>query len=407
MNRWYKVAIFNLIVLAFLGFVLRYKINFPLEFIEQKKLLHAHSHFAFSGWVNFLLQLLVLHHFTNLYTTQQKTWDRFFLFSLVVNYGMIISFAMYGYSPGSIVLSTLSLFLSYFFCYKIYQALRGNTYAISTRFIIASLFFLVLSSLGPYTLATIMVTKNTNQYFYHNALYFFLHFQYNGWFTFAILGFLFKKIEASPMYSRKVANWVLILMVATCIPGYFLTTLWHKMPVVIIINNIITSLVQLYALWLLLGILYRNIKSGYSTMPVLVKWMYSLAIAAFVLKTVLQCFSAHPQLGQLAFSYRSIIIGYLHLIFLVFVSIYMLGIVAETGILPLKHALTRWGLIVFSASVIVNEILLGIQGVMSIFYIYHSSVNILLFVNTIIILVGAILLYMAALKKPTLVVADE
>jgi hypothetical protein len=400
MNRWYKVAIFNLVILAFLGFVLRYKINFPLEFVEQKKLLHAHSHFAFSGWISFLLQLLGLHHFTNLYKAQQKTWDGFFLLSVVVNYGMIFSFAMYGYSLWSIVLSTASLFLSYFFCYKVYRDLRNNIQAISTRFIMASLFFLVLSSLGPYTLAAIMLTKNTDQYFYHNALYFFLHFQYNGWFTFAILGFLLKKIELGTLYSRKTANTLLILLALTCIPGNFLTTLWHKMPVAVIVINVITALVQLVALWLVVVMLYRNMKTVYSTLPVLVKWMYSLAIAAFVLKTVLQCFSAHPQIGQLAFAYRSIIIGYLHLIFLVFVSIYMLGILAEAGILPLQRAITRWGLIVFSASVVVNEILLGVQGVMSIFYIFHNSVNMLLFLNTIIILAGAIMLFLASLKSP-------
>ena len=400
MNRWYRVALFNLVILAFLGVVLRYKINFPLEFIEQKKLLHAHSHFAFSGWVGFLLQLLVLLHFTNLYERATTFWNRFFVASLIVNYSMIVSFALHGYSVFSIILSTSSLFLSYIFCFKVYYAVRGGLHLNSVRFLVAALFFVLLSSLGPYALAFIIATKTSDQYLNHNALYYFLHFQYNGWFTFAILAFLFRKLESSKYYDKRTANIVFVLLAATCIPGYLLTTLWKSMPVAIIAINALTALLQLVAIWYLVKLLQRNVKSGYLGLPGICKWLYSLAIAAFILKTLLQCFSAHPQLGQLAFAYRPIIIGYLHLIFLVFVSIYMLGILAETQVLQLNSKLTRTGLIVFSATVIINEILLAVQGVMSISYIYLSSVNEMLFYNTVLILLGAILLFAAVLKKP-------
>jgi hypothetical protein len=400
MKRWYQVALFNLFILACLGFILRYKINFPLEFLEQKKMLHAHSHFAFNGWVSFLLQLIILDNFTNSYSKSMKFWNRFFTLSTIVNYAMIISFALQGYSALSIIISTAALILSYVFTYKIYRNIGGacKTY-ISTRFILTALFFLVLSSLGPYALAYITVSKNVHQYYYHNALYFFLHFQYNGWFMFAVLGFLMRKIEQSKLYNYKHARWLFLLLATTCIPAYFLTALWHDTPAIVTIINVITAVASLAALYFLYLLLAKCMKTIFNQMPVYCKWLYGISIAAFILKTLLQCFSAHPQLGQMAFAFRPIIIGYLHLIFLIFVSLYLVGMLAEKGVINLSFAITRIGIIVFTSAVILNELLLAIQGFASIYYIYTPAVNILLFVNTGFIIVGAYLLFAASRKK--------
>src|SRR5215210_398988 len=188
MKKWYTVALFNLVVLALLGLTLRYKINFPLPIFHQENLLHAHSHFAFNGWIGFMLQLLILDEFADHYENAKRFWDRFFIASTLVNYAMIISFAWVGYAGVSIVLSTIALWLSYVFAYKMYKTLSSvENKKISIKFIKGSLFFLMLSSLGPYALAILIATKTGDAYSSHNALYFFLHFQYNGWFTFAVL----------------------------------------------------------------------------------------------------------------------------------------------------------------------------------------------------------------------------
>ena len=38
---------------------MRYKIAYYLPFIEQANFLHAHSHFAFSGWITQVLMVLM------------------------------------------------------------------------------------------------------------------------------------------------------------------------------------------------------------------------------------------------------------------------------------------------------------------------------------------------------------
>src|SRR3954451_12121877 len=113
MKKWYNVALFNLVVLTLLGLTLRYKISFPLPFIKQENLLHAHSHFAFNGWISFLLQLLVLDEYTNEYKDRTRFWDQFFVVSTIVNYAMIISFAWVGYAGIFIIISTIALLVAY------------------------------------------------------------------------------------------------------------------------------------------------------------------------------------------------------------------------------------------------------------------------------------------------------
>ena len=400
MMKWYRLALFNLVVLAALGLLLRYKISFPLEIFEQKNILHAHSHFAFSGWLSFILQLLVLNKFTTDYEKNLRFWHRFFTVSTVINYGMIVSFIWVGYTGMSIALSTLTLFLSYIFIFKIFKALPlSDNSKISVAFLKASLWFLVLSSLGSYALALVIATKSTHQYWYHNALYFFLHFQYNGWFTFAVLAFFIKSLERSAAFNLKHARRFFMLLAVTCIPSYLFTSLWHQRPIVITTIIIITAVVQTCSLYYLFQLLYKNTKHVFAQMPVICKWLYSLAILAFVLKILLQLLSGYPQLGQLAFGFRPIIIGYLHLIFLAFITMYLIALLADLKIIDLNYRITSFGLITFAAGIIINEILLAIQGLAAISYIYLPQINLWLFGNTFILLAGAILLFIASGKK--------
>ncbi|MCY7421752.1 MAG: hypothetical protein LH478_08430 [Chitinophagaceae bacterium] len=53
----------------------------------------------------------------------------------------------------------------------------------------------------------------------------------------------------------------------------------------------------------------------------------------------------------------------------------------------------------FSGAVIINEVLLGLQGFASITYHYFPSLNFLLFVNTVLLPARAILIYISWLQK--------
>ena len=45
-QKYSKIALINLSVVALIGVIMRYKIGFDFPFFDQKHLQHAHSHFA-------------------------------------------------------------------------------------------------------------------------------------------------------------------------------------------------------------------------------------------------------------------------------------------------------------------------------------------------------------------------
>ncbi len=125
-RKWLQLSFLNLLIVAAIGVVLRYKIAYSLSFIDQKKLLHGHSHFAFSGWVSlalmaFIVSRLSVHRGQDLF----KKYNRILFANLLCAYGMLVSFPIQGYGLFSILFSTLSLFVSYWFAILVWRDIKG------------------------------------------------------------------------------------------------------------------------------------------------------------------------------------------------------------------------------------------------------------------------------------------
>src|SRR5579872_7200056 len=60
-RRWSALSLLNFVIVSILGILLRYKIAFPWPAVNYKFLLHAHSHFAFSGWLSTALFTAFVH----------------------------------------------------------------------------------------------------------------------------------------------------------------------------------------------------------------------------------------------------------------------------------------------------------------------------------------------------------
>src|ERR1035437_5552734 len=142
--------------------------------------------------------------------------------NFVTAYGMLLSFPFQGYGLISISFSTLSIFVSYAFAIMYWRDLnRMKVKSISHLWFKAALIFFCMSSVGPFTLADMMATSNINQNWSLAALYFFLHFQYNGWFFFAGMGLLTKKLENAGV-DQKALLAVFRLFVFACPTAYLL-----------------------------------------------------------------------------------------------------------------------------------------------------------------------------------------
>jgi hypothetical protein len=402
LRRWLHISLLNLLIVAFIGVILRYKIAFSLPFINQKYLLHGHSHFAFAGWITQVLMALLVQYLGQYKGEEVFKKYRWLLFgNCITAYGMLLFFPLQGYGFGSISFSTLSIINSYVFTIRYWKDLNAMTFKSTSHcWYKAALFFNVISSLGAFSLAYMMASKIMHQNWYLSAVYFFLHFQYNGWFFFAGMGLLVSKLEkvVSAAKQLKIIFWLFCL---ACVPAYFLSALWMPIPI-FIYWLVIASAIAQFAGWMMFVKLIRKnkevLKPYFSRRgrPLLL-----LSAIALTIKLLLQLGSTHPALSQLVFGFRPIVIGYLHLVLLSVITIFILGYIVTMNLLVTgKYFMV--GVWVFISGIIVNEMLLMIQGVTGLNYIIVPFINEALFAAAIIMFSGILILNLNSAAENTL-----
>jgi hypothetical protein len=359
-------ATVNLFIVSVLGVVLRYKQSFALPILDYKYLLNAHSHFAFSGWITTALFSGLLYILTTSGVRLSSVYRYQFWLNQLSSFGMLVSFTCQGYGPISIVFSAISVLFSYWFAVKYFRDMRNARWPPVVKLCVRmALLFLVLSSAGPYLLAYSMSHHVGSISFYYNAIYLYLHFQYNGWFSFGVIALFFWSVfrYGTPVACSLGSAFVWLLAIA-CIPAYCLSLLWTDPPAWIWAVGVFSVLLQVAALIILSIFLRRNIRGWSGQMPGVTRNIWTLAFAAFALKLGLQAMSVVPQLGNLAFSHRSVIIAYLHLVVLCFVTFMLLGFFISQGLLSLRAGAARTGLLLFIVGVVLNEVILLIQSLM-------------------------------------------
>ena len=345
-----RLSFFNLFIVALIGLLLRSNAFIPLPF-SFKNLLHGHSHFAFGGWVMPLLIWLIMSYFPEL--TEKisiKDWRNIVFMVFISAYGMLLSFPVQGYGVISNIFSTLSILAGFYLAKLIWQASGQTKKNVSYKFLSAGLFYMVLSSLGPFATGPLVAFGQAGTPLYQNVIYFFLHFQYNGWFSFTILAILIKIIEEKNGANN--ANKVFILFNLSCIPGYFLSILWDHPSQVFYFIGGMAGILQLTGVYFLVKD-YRMIRIEQP----FVRNIIVLALTAIVLKTVLQLASAFPFFADLAFLNRNFIIAYLHLVLVGFISLSGLAFILKSD--PgLVTSNMKAGIIIFIFSFITTELLL-------------------------------------------------
>lgn len=392
LHNWLRISFFNLLLVSLIGVTLRYKIAFSIPFIDQKHLLHGHSHFAFAGWITHTLMVLLVHYLSLSKGDIIFRKYRFLLYAnLFTAYGMLISFPIEGYGLWSIIFSTLSIFVSYAFAWVYWKDLntlpQKNTSHLCFK---AGVFFNALSSLGAFLLAFMMITKNMHQTGYLAAVYFFLHFQYNGWFFFGVLGLLFSRIEYISALQKPLRT-IFLLFVTACVPAYLLSVLWLPMHPLVYWIVVLAAFAQVAA-WYWLIQLYRQHKTDFTTsFPVTGRWLLLLAALAFTIKLLLQLGSTIPSLSQLAFGFRPIVIGYLHLVLLGVISISLIGYMLSYQLMQASRFLVQ-GIRVFVAGIVLNELLLMVQGMSGLEYQVVPYIDLSLFIAAIIMFSGILLM---------------
>lgn len=398
MNRiriynWQKISLFNLFLVSLLGVTLRYKIAFSLPFINQKFLLEAHSHFAFAGWISqVLMAFIVKYLYEKDVNIQMKKYQRLLLANIITAYGMLLSFPFQGYGAISIIFSTLNIFVSYafaFFVWKDLNSLKAN--CVSHNWFKASLAFNAFSSLGVFLLAFMLATKSVQTNLYLATEYFFLHFQYNGWFFFACMGLLQAyMISKNIAPANKISKMIFWLFFIAAIPAYFLSALWLPIPIWVYVMVVIAAAIQCVGFIILMNHLVKSRKLVAQNLSKQTKLLWLFALIALVIKLSLQMVSVVPSLSTLTVGFRPIVIGYLHLVLLGVITIFLIGYFTEVNAVHHKSFYT--GVTIFVGGIIINEILLMIEGAAALTYTSIPFINELLFVAALIMFSGLLVL---------------
>ena len=399
LQKWISIAFKNLLIVALLGVIMRYKIAFYLPFIEQKNFLHAHSHFAFSGWVTQVLMILMwafLYRYLQEESLKKYKW--LLLANLGTAYGMLISFSLEGYALISILFSTLSIIVSYSFAGIFWSDLNKiKIKTISGHWFKAALLFSVLSSLGPFFLSYMMVNKIQHPTWFLASTYYFLHFQYNGWFFFACMGLLCEQLSKSNI-SFSLHKKIFWLFALAFVPAYFLSALWLPIPSWIYAMVICAALAELLGWILFLKIIVRDKPFSAGALSGQTNWLFILPAIALSIKLLLQLGSTIPFLSKLAFGFRPVVIGYLHLMFLGVISLFIIGYCKMNRLIVTKPS-ANTGIKIFVTGIILNEILLMIQGLSYMNYISVPYINELLLAAAICMFSGIFLLNLGYKKR--------
>jgi hypothetical protein len=318
---WFTVL--NFFIVTFTGVLLRTVPVFGPVYFSYKNILHGHSHFAFGGWVSPLLIWMILLNFPELKRSISFVhWRNVTVTLLVSAYGMLLTFPLYGYSPVSILFSTLSMSGTFYFSYILWKALRyqKNT---SSLLLKGAAFFLVLSAIGPLATIPIVSSGNGGSPLYYNAIYTYLHFQYNGWFMFAIMATLYKRVENEKL--NRYGNVVFIALLISCLLTLPLSFLWSKPTMIYNFVGAAGALLQAFSVILFLKDQVRLKESDLFT-----RKMHAVVFSVLVIKCVLQLVSAVPYVAALVNTNRALIIAYLHMV--------LLGVVSLSGLINIYRS---------------------------------------------------------------------
>lgn len=364
LQGWLWLALTNLLLATSIGALLRYAFVEEVSWLAYRNFLHGHSHVAMLGWVGQGLFILLIGRFTSDLSAQRlRPYHLLLGLAQLSIWGMLISFPLNGYSSGSIVFSTLNILTSYGLIYLLRQDITIGGWP--GRFLAAAFFFLVLSTLPLWGMGPLILLEMEGTALYYAAIQFFLHFQFNGWFIFALLALLFAWLQRQDLHlDEKSMRWFWGLLLPASVLTYALAVAWSTpLPIVFGINST-GVVIQGVALFFLVRLLR---KSGIRREHFTSAWRHRLLYIAFLsyaAKVVVQTLVVLPFIAEAAYTIRNYVIGFVHLLQLGIFTAAILAFAHMQGLLDWQKLHLRLGLSLLFLGFFLSEALLFLQGTM-------------------------------------------
>ncbi|MFN4151315.1 MAG: hypothetical protein ACK4IX_10265, partial [Candidatus Sericytochromatia bacterium] len=270
--------------------------------------------------------------------------------------------------------------MTYWFTYRVLKDTKEQS-SYDSKFAKMSVILLAFSSLGTWLLPVSKVLKIDE--LYNLCIYFYLHFQYNGWFTFAIIALILNLLKRRDFYiENRTEKLAYYFMAFSIIPSYFLSTIGQMPNKYIYIISTIGAVTQFTGMTLFLRLVVANfgmfIKGSKITFSLLL-----ISCLSLFTKSVLQVLSGLPSFTEMIFESRDFILSYLHLTFLGFISTSLFFLLIENGWFKLNKIINI-GLTTLLIGFVGTEGILTFSGLGN----YINSFNNFMFIFSLIMLIG-------------------
>ncbi|WP_438426472.1 hypothetical protein [Aquimarina macrocephali] len=393
-NALMSLAFF--LLAAALGVFLRFLYVFDIS-VDYRYIVHAHSHIALLGWVYIGLTTLLYKLYLGKCNVD-KRYRIIFWFTQFTLLGMLFCFPFQGYALFSITFSTLFLFASYWFTWFFIKNIPEKfKNAKSYKCIKIALWYMVISSIGPWALGAIMSTLGTDSIWYRLAIYFYLHFQYNGWMILALFGLLIFILEHQEVRisNRDFSNFSRTINLGIIL-SFFLSVLWTRPASIYYILGGVGGLLQFIAFLIFIRLLIKsrtvlnNIFSGFQK-----KLLKTIGILILI-KFLLQLISAFPYFANLATTIVDFTIGYLHWTFLGVVSISLFLFFEYFKLIKIP----KKGYYIYLLGFALTEVLIFYKGaVIWLDFTFFEHYFITLSIASVVVLIGVSSLFITNLRS--------
>jgi len=398
-TSWSKISLTFFLIIALLGSIIRLA-PFSDVVINYKHIIHSHSHVAFQGWIYTALFLLICKLYLDDNILKKNRYSLQFKLSILTIIGIMVSFLFQGYALFSILFSSIFQMLNYWFAFRFFKDVgvseKSKEHSFSLKFIKIGLWMMILSTIGPWVVGVLSAKGLKGSEYYDAALYFFLHFQYNGWFTFAVVGIFFWLLEHYQItFKLKEANLFFILFSFAVIPAYTLSLLGMSFRSYLITFGYISAILQLISLFYLLKSIYGTIQTFKEKVNSWSFLLYRIVASVFFLKIILQFASVLPFLQSLAFRNHNLIIAYIHLVMIGFISFSLLGNLLQLRWLTINSILNKLGVVFLIGGFILSELILIALD----FEVFLFNKFLLLLIFSLLMLLGIFLILIGQFRK--------
>lgn len=371
------LSLINFLVAASLGMLLRLHPVAQIEGFIPRFVVHAHSHVAFLGWVFLVLIAFIYKYWL---PDDRKTARRFLILVVIFQVavlGMLFTFPFTGYALWSIIFSTIHMVASLYFIY-FFETKSGSLMPSAKKFIRSGLYFMAVSSIGPLALGPLAASGHKFDMWYNLSIYFYLHFQYDGWFTMAIFGLVLARLSDFTLnkYANKITR-AFYFFVVGIILTYALSALGYQLSLWVNVIGGIGAVFQLWGFYSLIGVLRKAVRSEFNKT---LRKILTMVLVILALKLCAQFLSTLPAIVELTYYNRDLLIAYLHWTLLGFVSLFLVYVIFRE-LSMWKQRQNYWPAWVFFFAFLVMEILLVFRALalpaLTAQHIFYSNVLLL------------------------------